>query len=98
MENTKQKYIYILDGEIPLGTSVNCSRNYSHYLWNYGLPENLQYRKDPETRENHAFKLTNGYLLPTYQDASALEIACSLMEYMTWLYRKTLCKVYQGEK
>lgn len=44
MENTKQKYI--LDGEIPLGTSVNCSRNYSHYLWNYGLPENLQYRKD----------------------------------------------------
>lgn len=34
---------YILDGEIPLGTRVNCSH---HYLWDYGLPENLQYRKD----------------------------------------------------
>ena len=56
------------------------------------------FNEDPETRENHAFKLTNGYLLPTYQDASALEIACSLMEYMTWLYRKTLRKVYQEEK
>lgn len=56
------------------------------------------FNEDPETRENRAFKLTNGYLLPTYQDASTLEIACSLMSYMTGMYKETLSKVYQEEK
>lgn len=57
----------------------------------------VMFNEDPETCENRAFKLTNGHLLPAYQDSSTLPIAYSLMEYMTWLYRKTLRKVYQEE-
>lgn len=56
------------------------------------------FNEDPDTRENRAFKLTNGHLIPSYQDSSALQIAYSLMEYMTGMYRKTLSKVYQEEK
>lgn len=56
------------------------------------------FNEDPETRENRAFKLTNGHLLPSYPDSSALQIAYSLMKYMTEMYRKTLSKVYQEEK
>ena len=56
------------------------------------------FNEDPETRENRAFKLTNGHLLPSYPDSSALQIAYSLMSYMTGMYRKTLSKVYQEEK
>ena len=41
------------------------------------------FNEDPETRENRAFKLTNGHLLPSYPDSSALQIAYSLMSYMT---------------
>ena len=57
----------------------------------------VMFNEDPDTRENHAFKLTNGHLLPSYQNYSGLTIACSLMEYMTYMYRKTLRKVYQEE-
>lgn len=56
------------------------------------------FNEDPDTRENRAFKLTNGHLLPSYPDSSALQIAYSLMKYMTGMYRKTLSKVYQEEK